>query len=94
MRVFKYLELEFTCDDLAKDITVTFWLDPPNVDNPGTGRKLNLTKVRGANRYRGWPQGGALCHRPLFDITVKTSTNVGAIRGAKVVADKVKGLTT
>lgn len=94
MRVFKYLELEFTCDDLAKDITVTFWIDPSNVDNPGTGRKLILTKVRGANRWRGWPQGGALCHRLLIDITVKASANVGAIRGAKIVADKVTGLTT
>lgn len=94
MRVFKYLELEFTCDDLARDITVTFWLDPKNVDNPGTGRKMIATKVRGSNRWRYWPQGGALCQRLLLDITVKASTNVGAIRGAKIVADKVTGLTT
>lgn len=94
MRVFKYLELEFTSDALAQDITVTYWLDPPNVDNPGEGKTMSLVKVRGADRWRAWPSGGSLCQRLLIDITARASTNTGAIRGAKIVADKVKGLTT
>ena len=94
MRVFQYLELEFTSDALALDTTVTWWIDPPDVDNPGTGQVINLKKVRGANRYRAWPTGGALCQRMLLDVSVKSSTNQGAIRGAKLVANKVRGLTT
>lgn len=94
-RVVNYIELEFTSDNLANDIEVTFWLDPEDVDDPGTGRTVTLTKIVniGTVFYRGWLQGGTTCKRLLLEIKADASQNAGAIRGAKVVAYPYKGIT-
>lgn len=95
MRVFRYIELEFTTDELENDIQVTYWLDPDDVDDPGPGGvTITLTKIRGAHRYRGWPTGGATCQRMLIEVKAFSSQNGGAIRGAKLTADPIFGLLT
>jgi hypothetical protein len=90
--VFRYLELEFSSQALAKDVTITYWLDPVDVDNPGAGKTLILKPAMGANRYRGFTEGGATCQRMLLEIKAKSSTNAGVIRGIKLAADAVPGL--
>lgn len=96
MHVAKYVELEFTSALMAADMTVTFWIDPLDVDNPGTGRTTPLKKVElGANRYRAWfteDNAGTTCERLLINVTAQPSTNAGAIRGAKLAADPAPGL--
>lgn len=94
-RVINYIELEFSSDDLANDITVTFWLDPQDVDNPGTGRTVTLQRIVqiGTVFYRGWFQGGTTCKRVLVEIAAASSQNAGSIRGVKLVAYPYRGIT-
>lgn len=93
--VIQYVEMEFSNPALVDNLTVTFWLDPLDVDNPGEGRQITMTPIRiGSNRFRGFTTGGTTCHRVLFDFTVAASQNNGTIRGVKLVAKPYAGLTT
>jgi hypothetical protein len=89
--VFRYLELEFDSTALAKDITVTYWLDPLNVDSPGVGKNISLRPASGAARYRAFSEGGATCQKMLIQVQARASANAGVIRGLKLVADAVPG---
>lgn len=89
---FKWLELEFSNSALQKDISIQYWLDPNDVDNPGPGIHIHLAPVKGANRYMAAPAGkGSVCQRMLLDITAKSSVNAGVIRGLKLVSESVSG---
>jgi hypothetical protein len=90
--VFRYLELEFDSAAFAKDISITYWLDPIDVDNPGVGKQLTLRPALGANRFRGFSEGGATCQRLLIQIQARSSANAGVIRGIKLAADTVPGV--
>ena len=90
--VFRSVELEFDSAAMQKDVSVTFWLDPNDVDNPGAGRKLTLRPILGANRYIGMPDKGATCQRMLLSIVAAASANPGVIRGIKLTADTVEGI--
>ena len=94
--VVRRLELEFDSRALAKDITVTCWLDPVNVDNPGVGRTMELKPALGSYRYSAslTNEGGAVCKRALFQIQARASTNAGVIRGILLYADTVTGFIT
>jgi hypothetical protein len=89
--IFRLVELEFSSAAMAKDITVTYWLDPNDVDNPGVGKTLALRSSLGANRFRGFPEGGATCQRMLLEVKAAASTHTGVIRGLKLVADTAAG---
>lgn len=93
-RVLRYLEIELSSNDLFSDLTFTYWLDPEDVDNPGTGQTLTMSKINqiGTNFYRGWFQGGATCKRLLLEIAAASSANSGRIRGIKLVANPYAGL--
>lgn len=90
--VFRGLELEFDNPALAGDVTITYWLDPLNVDNPGQGKNIPLRPALGAGRFRAFSEGGATCQRLLIQIQVRSSANAGVIRGIKLIADQVPGL--
>jgi hypothetical protein len=92
--VFKWLELEFDSAALATSAQITVWLDPVNVDNPGTGRKLLLKPTLGANRYLAFLTGNAVCQRMLLQVVAPSNTNAGVIRGIKLVADTLPGIIT
>jgi hypothetical protein len=89
--VFRYIELEFSSLALAKDISVTYWLDPLDVDNPGPGKTVSLRPASGAARFRAFSEGGATCQKMLIQIQARASVNAGVIRGIKLVADVVPG---
>jgi hypothetical protein len=90
---FRRLELEFDSAALAQAIQITAWLDPLNVDSPGTGRALHLKPALGANRYSAFltDQGGAVCKRLLLQIFAPSNTVSGVIRGIELFADSVSG---
>jgi len=90
--VFRSLELEFDSLAMQQDLTITYWLDPNNVDSPGAGRTLTLRPILGANRYIAMPQKDATCQRMLLEVNAKASANGGVIRGMKLVADTVEGI--
>lgn len=85
--VFKYVEYEVTNEDLP--VRVTFWLDPKDVDNPGDGQEIIMQPVIGSNRYRGFPEGGTVCHRLLVEFAIDSSQDAGAIRGVKLAAEPI-----
>lgn len=89
--VFQCLELEFSSAALAKDIVITAWLDPVDADNPGVGQVLQLRPALGANRFRTFMNGGAVCQRMLLEVKAKAGTNGGSIRGLKLVANTAPG---
>lgn len=91
----RYVEFEVTNAAMASDIAVNYYLDPKDVDNPGTPRQVELSQVRGSNLWRGFFKGGNLCQRLLLEFNAQASpasTNSGALRGAKLVADKASAL--
>jgi len=88
--IFKYVEWEVSNENLP--VTVTYWLDPLDVDSPGTGIEMNASKVRGANLYRAFVQGGGTCNRLLLSIDIAAGTVNGNIRGLVVAADKATSL--
>jgi hypothetical protein len=94
--VFRRLELEFDSAQLAQSVQITVWLDPLNVDSPGTGRKIALKPALGANRYAGFliDQGGAVCQRMLLQVYAPANTLSGVIRGIKLIADTAPGFIT
>ena len=92
--VFRRLELEFSSEALAQDITATIWFDPLNVDSPGVGHFLPLKPALGPGRYSAMvPHQGAgtVCQRCLVQIQARASTNSGVIRGIKMYADVAPG---
>ncbi|HEX6802148.1 MAG TPA: hypothetical protein VF133_00580 [Terriglobales bacterium] len=89
--MFRYLEVEFDNTALAPDVSITYWLDPLNVDNPGPGKQISLRPALGAARYRAFSEGGATCQKLLIQIQARASTNAGVIRGIKLAADTVPG---
>jgi hypothetical protein len=90
--VFRYIELEFNNLALAKDISVTYWLDPLDVDSPGLGKTIPLRPASGAGRFRAFSEGGATCQKLLIQIQAKSSANAGVIRGIKLAADPAPGV--
>lgn len=88
---FISLELEFDSQKLANDVTLTYWLDPNNVDSPGAGKTMQMTPIIGANRYEAKPTGGATCQRMLLEIKAASTVNPGVIRGIKLLAESVSG---
>lgn len=91
LRVFNWLEIDVDNNDLIDDLTVTFWLDSVDVDDPGEGRTITMTKV-GPTLWRGFPTGGTVCKRLLLEFKFASSVNAGVIRGIKLVAYPVRGL--
>ena len=90
--VFRYLEVEFSNTLMAADTTITYWLDPNDVDNPGVGKIMHLKPALGAGRYRAFTEGGATCQRMLLEIKTKASVNNGVLRGIKLAADPAGAL--
>ena len=92
--VFRRLEMEFSSEALAQDVTATIWFDPLNVDSPGPGHTLPLKPAKGAGRYSASipSQGaGTVCQRCLVQLQARASTNAGVIRGIKIYADPAPG---
>jgi len=90
---FLWIELEFSNVALQQDTTVTYWLDPNDVDNPGPGNVIQLAPIIGANRYMASPkENGVICQRMLVEVNAKASPNAGVIRGIKLVSERVEGL--
>lgn len=94
--VFRRLELEFDSAALAKSVQITVWLDPIDVNNPGTGKTLHLKPSMGANRYSAalTDQGGAVCQRMLLQVLAPANTLPGVIRGIVLFADTAPGFLT
>jgi hypothetical protein len=94
--VVRRLELEFSSELLAKDISITIWLDPVNVDSPGAGRTMHLKPALGACRYSAHliDDGGAVCQRALIQVQARSSLNSGVVRGIKIYADTAPGFIT
>ncbi len=84
---FAYVEYECTNPNLP--VRVNFWLDPPDVDNPGDPRTIIMQPVIGANRYRGFPEDGTICNRMLIEFAIDSSQDAGALRGVKLAAEPV-----
>lgn len=91
-RVARYVEFEVSNVNLAQFITVNYYLDPVDVDNPGAPKSISMSKVRGSNLYRGFFKGGAYCKRILLEFSVAANTTDGVIRGVVLKADEVSGL--
>lgn len=86
--VLNYMEYEISDAAMKPSITVKYYLDPVDVDNPGTGKTLIFTKVRGANKYRAFfTNTGSFCQRVLIEFTLASDTHAGSFRGVKLVAD-------
>ena len=90
-RIFRYVEYELTNPDMP--VQLKFWLDPADVDNPGTAN-ATLVPVQtriGSNLFRAYVPSnvGSVCHRLLLELSVPADTNAGAIRSLKLVADPV-----
>lgn len=88
----RYIEFELTNAAMAADIQLNYYLDPSDVDNPGTPRSVIFAPVRGSNLYRGFFRGGNLCQRLLLEFNIASSTNAGAIRGVKLTAEHASSL--
>lgn len=89
---FAYVEYECTNPDLP--VSVNYWLDPKDVDDPGEPRTLMMSPVLGANRYRGFPndEGGNVCHRMLIEFRIAQGPDAGALRAIKLAAEPVTDL--
>lgn len=87
-----YVEFETSTKELANDITVNYYLDPVDADNPGIPIKMTMAKVRGANRYRGFFVGGSVCERVLVEFLVAASQNSGVLRSITLAAKSVSKL--
>lgn len=89
------LEFEVSNPAMVNDLTINYWLDPSDVDNPGTPRQVIFKQVlNNSNLYRGYFQGGNVCKRLLVEFNMAQSaysTNFGAFRGVKLEADEVSG---
>ena len=95
--IFRRLELEFSSEALAQDISITVWFDPLNVDSPGVGKAMHLRPALGAGRYSAGvaDQGsGSVCQRMLLQVQARASTNAGVLRGIKLYADPAPGFIT
>jgi len=95
--IFRRLELEFSSEALAQDVSITAWFDPLLVDQPGQGKTMHLRPALGAGRYSAMlaePGSGAVCQRMLLQIQARASANTGVIRGVKLYADPAPGFIT
>ncbi|MFZ3366621.1 MAG: hypothetical protein WA239_05845 [Candidatus Sulfotelmatobacter sp.] len=95
--IFRRLELEFSSEALAQDVSITAWFDPLLVDQPGQGKTMHLRPALGAGRYSAMlaePGSGAVCQRMLLQIQVRASANTGVIRGVKLYANPAPGFIT
>ena len=95
--IFRRLELEFSSEVLAQDISILVYFDPVNVDSPGVGKALHLRPSLGACRYSAMvaDQGsGAVCKRMLLQVQARASANTGVIRGIVLYADPAPGFIT
>ncbi|MCI0348857.1 MAG: hypothetical protein L0Z53_05470 [Acidobacteriales bacterium] len=82
--------LEYEKSDAAMPVTVTYWLDPNDADNPGVGTILTMTQTKiGANRFRGFfaLTTGAMCHRILVEVKVDASAVNGLLRSLALYAE-------
>lgn len=82
------LEYELSNPALGDDVTVNFYLDPQDADNPGTpiGPMLMALVPNSATRYRGYFAAtnggtGVTCKRLMVELNVAASSNAGALRG-------------
>ena len=76
-------------------VTVTYWLDPNDPDNPGTGQVLPMSKMKiGANRFEGKLSGGSSCQRILVEFSVAASTVSAVLRGIAVYAYRMENSRT
>lgn len=90
--VLLYCELELSNSAMMNDITVNFYLDPVDADNPGPPTPLTMSPVFGANRFRGFFQGGSLCERVLMEVNLAASQNNGVIRSFTLTAKSASKL--
>ena len=84
--IFRYVEFEVSNDVMP--VTVTYWLDPVNVDSPGAGIEIVMSKVRGSNLFRGFPKFGGLCNYLLLEFKATSSTQNGTLRRVTVAAEE------
>lgn len=90
---FVFIEFELSNPSMIGDLTINYYLDPPDADNPGQPTAVKVQPVKiGSNKYRGFPSGGTTNNRMLLEILAASSTNVGSIRGLKLKADPVSDL--
>jgi hypothetical protein len=76
------LEFEVTDPALADDITISYWLDPVDVDNPVENDKIQMEIVpvtRSAYRFRAMFKGGRQCYRLLLEFSVAASLTNASI---------------
>jgi len=92
--VLRYLEFELSNSAMIDDITINYYLDPIDVDNPGTPVPLTMQQVFGANRYRGFFTGPSLCERVLIEMLVAPSQNTGNIYSITLAATPASKLAT
>lgn len=83
----EYIEYEVTSPSLGDSITVNFYLDPQDADNPGTPITMDMQPVPDRPfAFRGWfaaSQGGTgvICKRLMVEFSVASDGNAGALRG-------------
>lgn len=94
--ILRYIEYELSNETLQNNLTLKVWLDPKDVDSPGTGITLSPVKLLvGANRYRAFvTDGGAVCQRALVEVKLSASTNAGSVRGMALAAEPLSALAS
>lgn len=86
------LEFEVSDPKLADDITLSYWLDPVDVDNPPSNKKVPLPFARvdhSAYRFRAFFKGGRLCYRLLLEVSVASSLTDANIFNLMLTAEPV-----
>jgi hypothetical protein len=99
LHVPDYVEYEVTNQAFAQNsVTVNFYLDPQDADNPGTPHTVPMFPVPNRpNLYRGFFSAadggmGVLCKRLMVELNIASDTNAGAIRAFSLKADPVPNL--
>ena len=92
-----YIEYEVTNATFAEQsVTVNFYLDPVDADNPGSPLTLSMYPVPGRpNLYRGFFANngvGCVCKRLMIEFNVASDTNAGSLRGIMLKADPIQEL--
>lgn len=98
-----YMEYEVKTAAMADSITVNFYLDPTDADNPTNPITLPMTPV--PNRptlFRGFFSVGAamtnngnpgvLCKRLMIELSLASDTNAGSLTGVMLKADPVDNM--
>jgi len=84
--------IAYEVSDPKMEVDVSFWLDPTDPDNPGTGTLLPSTQTKiGANRFVCRPTAatGATCQRLLVEFAVASNSIGGYFRGFTVKGDEI-----